>query len=353
MPPATAATEPEPTRSELLADPELYRVLSRFVQGRVPGPDAEDVVQATMADALGAADAPTSPDQLRRWVIGIARHKVADFYRRAKREMPSEVLDEVPADSAPHSARDLLRWVESELPEGGESPKTLEWMMREAGGDKLETIAAEERMPAPRVRQRVSRLRRHLRSRWLTQVGVAAAVVTAALVLYWRLRTPGTPEIVRETPLPPHSAKLPDERELRVERGRSLRREALARCAEHVWQPCLNGLDQAAELDPAGDTAEEVGAARREAADALVPTPVPPTSARQPTPAPPNTAFLPKPAPESTNDSPIRQAPKKASSKSTDIDLDQGKAKGEEGKLGNPVPQKAGPSKSDSKDSKK
>jgi DNA-directed RNA polymerase specialized sigma24 family protein len=291
MPPASASAEPVPSRRELLADPELYRALVRFVQGRVPRTDVEDVAQATLTDALEAADAPTSPDQLRRWVLGIARHKVADFFRRAKRELTSEALDEVPADSAPHSARELLRWAQRELPEGGESPKTLEWMMREAGGDKLETIAAEERMPAPRVRQRVSRLRRHLRSRWLTEVGVAAAVVTAALLLYWRLRAPGTPEIVRETPPPPRSAQPRDERQLREEEGRSLRREALARCAERQWQPCLAGLDRAAVLDPAGERTAEVEGARREAAAALLPVPAPAPSSSARAPA------RPKPAP--------------------------------------------------------
>jgi DNA-directed RNA polymerase specialized sigma24 family protein len=317
MPPASASAEPVPTRRELLADPELYRALVRFVQGRLPRPDVEDVVQATLADALEAADAPTSPDQLRRWVLGIARHKVADFFRRAKRELSSEALDEVPADSAPHSARELLRWAERELPEGGESPKTLEWMMREASGDKLESIAEEERIPAPRVRQRVSRLRRHLRSRWLTEVGVAAAVVTAALLLYWRLRAPGTPEIVRETPPPPRSAQPPDEREQRAERGRSLRREALARCTERQWQPCLEGLDRAAELDPAGERTTEVEAARREAAAAQVPVPVPTPSSSARTPAPP------KPAPLQTqskakNTQPVRPNAKKAGSDSWD-----------------------------------
>jgi DNA-directed RNA polymerase specialized sigma24 family protein len=286
MPPACASAEPVPTRRDLLADPKLHRAIVRFVQGRVPRPDVEDVVQATLTDALEAAEAPGSPDQFRRWVFGIARHNVADWFRRARRELTSEVLDEVPADSAPHSARELLRWAERELPEGGESPKTLEWMVREAGGDKLETIAAEERIPAPRVRQRVSRLRRHLRSRWLAEVGIAATVVTAALLFYWRLRAPHAPEIAGERPSP-HSSQPPDERELRAERGRALRREALARCFEQKWQPCLEGLDRAAELDPAGERTTDVAAARRAAAAARGPVPDPVPSSTAPVPVPP------------------------------------------------------------------
>ena len=77
----------------------------------------------------------------------------------------------------PQSALDLMRWAQKELPAGKENEQTLEWMLREGEGEKLETIAAEANVPAPRVRQRVSRLRRYYKARWAAQTAAVAALL--------------------------------------------------------------------------------------------------------------------------------------------------------------------------------
>ncbi len=59
------------------------------------------------------------------------------------------------------------------------SEATLRWMVREADGDKLEAIAADEALPAERVRQRVSRLRRWMRGRWLAELAVVTMLAVA------------------------------------------------------------------------------------------------------------------------------------------------------------------------------
>ena len=205
-----------------LADPALAAALSHFVRARVPEAEVQDIVQSTLAAALDADDAatPIEDEDIVRWVYGICRHKVVDWFRRARREVPRDLEDEASgqpvaaAESAPQSAMDLLRWAQKELPEGEENAKTLEWMLREGAGEKLENIAAEANLPAPRVRQRVSRLRRYYKARWAAQAAAVAALLLIALAIALALRqrkeevAPApvptlSPEPVPTTPEPP------------------------------------------------------------------------------------------------------------------------------------------------------
>jgi RNA polymerase sigma factor (sigma-70 family) len=174
-----------------LADPTLAASLSHFVRARVPSTAVEDIVQSTLTEALDAERHPELDEDIVRWVHGICRHKVMDWFRRARREVPHDLEagdDAAAAESAPQDALDLLRWAQKELPEGEENARTLEWMLREGEGEKLETIAAEANVPAPRVRQRVSRLRRYYKARWAAQVAALAALLLIALALALALR---------------------------------------------------------------------------------------------------------------------------------------------------------------------
>jgi DNA-directed RNA polymerase specialized sigma24 family protein len=197
------------------------RTLVGMVRKRVPDRDVEDIVQATLTEALSPS-APTDDGALQRWLIGVARHKIADRHRRGQRE--SFDLPEVPVDAPPHAENDLVRWAERALPAEGEEPhRTLEWMMREGDGEKLETIAESEQIPAPRVRKRVSRLRRHLRAEWKKEVALLAALGIVA-VLIWLAHRPRepvahdrlrpvpedvTPRPATSAPLAPASAPVP------------------------------------------------------------------------------------------------------------------------------------------------
>jgi DNA-directed RNA polymerase specialized sigma24 family protein len=261
-------SEPAPAdRGALLASPELRSALSRFVRGRVPEADVEDVVQATLTDALAAHKAPSEAEEVRRWVFGIAKNKIVDVHRKAKREVGSDEApgDEAVAESAPLSARDLLRWAEKELPEGEGADSTLEWMLREGAGEKLEHIAADAQLPPARVRQRVSRMRRHFRARWAAQLAAAAVLVVLAVWAIWRGRATPGPELIAPRP----EAPTPEDQ------ARELRRVALERCDAKDWKLCLEGLDRAKALDPIGDTAERIQNAREAAVRALAPEPAP------------------------------------------------------------------------------
>lgn len=312
-------------RAQWLADAELRSNLERFVRRRLRGDEASDVVQATIADALASNSAPDDAEGFRRFVYAIARNKVVDHYRRNVRELPDEEVADVAAAHDPVSARDLLRWAEEELP-SSDDKDTLEWMLREADGDKLEHIAEEAKLPAPRVRQRVSRLRRYLRRRWAAQLAAAGVVGLLLAVGYYYWQEQKAPPVVQDGP---------------VERARKLRHDALERCKARDYRPCLRGLDEARALDPAGDSVESVRAARREAERALTPVPVPtPTNSVVPapsaeidTPAPPpvDTAEAKPPAPpnrapkDTADEKPLpppKPAPRKRTKTKDGADLD-------------------------------
>lgn len=159
-----------------LADPGLRRAVEAAVRRRVRGDEAEDVVQATFTDVLAAPRLPEDDEEFRRFVFGVARNKVFDHFRRQRRD--PETLEEGDAEGGeqPLSARDILRWAEGELPDS-ESQDTLQWMLREGDGEKLEHIARDARLPAPRVRKRVSRLRKLLRERWAAELMLAGLLV--------------------------------------------------------------------------------------------------------------------------------------------------------------------------------
>lgn len=282
----------EPTRTparldadEPLGDPETRRFLVDFVRKRVPVADAEDVVQTVLLDALADEGRPTDRSELRRWLVGIARHKVADVHRRAGRAPVAEPTEQE-AGPAPLEARALAVWAEEQAASVRGADETLRWMAREGEGEKLETIAADENIPAARVRQRVSRMRRWMKERWTAELALVAALALLAFVAYELLRAPRElPEaVVPEMP----SASPPEPSPL--ERARQLRVEAFERCEHADWQRCLDGLDRAAELDPKGESEPAVTASRARARAALaVPAPTATPSASAPPVAPTST----------------------------------------------------------------
>ncbi|HET9933694.1 MAG TPA: RNA polymerase sigma factor [Polyangiaceae bacterium] len=270
-----------------LADPNLFREVQAAVRRRIQSDEALDVVQATFAEVLAARDVPADEEEFRRFVFGVARHKVFDHFRKRAREVPSDDANADEQAPEPLSARDLLRWAERELPDS-ESQHTLEWMLREGDGEKLEHIARDADVPAPRVRKRVSRLRSFLRQRWATELLLAGVVLSLGVYLYSRHRDEAehaNPEVARE--------------DAPLELARKLRRAALERCRDGAVDECIAGLDRARSLDPAGDSAPEVAEARRRATSRPLPSP----STDAPTPVPSSDA--PRPLPSSTERVPV------------------------------------------------
>lgn len=289
-----------PLADNPLGDASLRRSIESFVRRRVAAKDVDDVVQTVLCDALAAPSMPRDPKELRLWLIGIARHKVADMHRRGRREPPAE-LPEIEALPAPLEARELAAWAERQAGQERDAQKTLDWMAREGDGEKLEAIAAEERLPAARVRQRVSRMRRWMKERWRAELAAATAIVVA-LIAWWLMQPKeepapeARPDDVRSAPLPsPGPAPKSPEEE-----ARETRRVALEACAGGAYRACLDGLDAARALDPAGDTSDAVVSARRQAEAALnASEPLNDSSKSAPSPTTPTPKIAPKIAPKS------------------------------------------------------
>lgn len=197
--------------------------LIRYVRRRVPAHEAEDVVQSVLLEAATSPQRPADPASARRWIWGIARNKVVDHHRRARREVHGEAHEMVSA--APDDVDDMLRWAAREMPRGEGVEETLRWLLREADGETLDEIARDAKVPAPTVRQRVSRLRRHFRARHALLL--AGCGLLLGLLVWWATRdalpTPprvlpapeiATPEAPRDAALPAHatdaSADAPD-----------------------------------------------------------------------------------------------------------------------------------------------
>jgi DNA-directed RNA polymerase specialized sigma24 family protein len=248
--------------------PDLRAALIAMVRKRVPESEVEDIVQSTLADAIESPHAPTDSESLRRWIFGVAKNKVVDYHRRAGRETFD--MPEVAGKPAPHAEADLLRWAEKHLPPGEENKTTLDWMLREGEGEKLEWIAETEKVPAPRVRQRVSRLRRHLKTHWQKEVALLATLGVLITIFLLVLK--------KKEPEPIANENLP--------RAAEIRKVALEKCAAADWKDCVEKLDQAKQLDPAGDTRPEVRRAREDADKALSVPPVPTTENLTPPPDP-------------------------------------------------------------------
>jgi hypothetical protein len=171
-------------------------------------------------------------------------------------------------------------------------------MMREASGDRLETIAQEQRLSAPLVRQRVSRLRRYLREQWALQIAAALGLLVVLTSVYAYRQSRST-----LPPIRPDLAHV-EVHPTPVERAQVLRHEALDACQKEQWQNCLDTLERAKQLDPKGDETSAVQEARAGASAALRPAPAPvPSSSSAPAPTskpvpPPTPAKKMKPQPK-------------------------------------------------------
>lgn len=268
--------------SSSVIGPDLRVALVGMVRKRVPESEVEDIVQATLADAISSPHAPEDSEALRRWIFGIAKNKVVDYHRRAGRE--TFEVPELPDCPTPHVEADLLRWAEKHLPPGDENQTTLDWMLREGEGEKLERIAETENVPATSVRQRVSRLRRHFKSHWQKEVALLATLGVLVTTLAFVLRKKDPEPISNEDGSPAFE----------------LRKVGIDKCRATEWKECIEKLDAAKQLDPAGDARPEVRQAREKANDALSHPPVP-TPTPMPTLTPDNVTPPPLPLPSATS----------------------------------------------------
>jgi hypothetical protein len=142
-------------------------------------------------------------------------------------------------------------------------------------------VAVEARAPeeAPPVKARMAV--RRLRAVWLAAAMLAALLLVLALMNGAAIVAAFKGDTIRPDD-DPHPWKSAPTRE---ERATSVREQALAACDEARWTACAAKLDEARAMDPAGESAPRVAAARKAMADAAK-TP-PPREKPAPLKAPP------------------------------------------------------------------
>lgn len=261
-------------------DSRLRRALVAFARRHVPERDAEDVVQTAIAAALESGSAPQDELGRRRWLFAIVRHKAMDWHRARRRDRLGDPPFE-PSEEPDGDERALYEWAQRELPAGDDAARTFELMLREGDGEKLEHLALEANVPAARLRQRVSRLRRHFRHRWALAVGTLILLIAAGAALVAR-RSPVPVPIAKEEIAPPSSE----------ERAAPIVRRASEACARERWDECERAIDEARIIHPPSFETTEVRAMRAAIERAKAPPPPPPRR-RAPT-------TLPAPSPDST-----------------------------------------------------
>ncbi len=101
-------------------------MLYRFALARVgDGTQAEDLVQETLLAALQAKASFAGGASERTWLIGILKHKIADFFRKSSRES-SEEFDEDTAQLNMEGAFDARGHWQIEISDWAEPERSLE-----------------------------------------------------------------------------------------------------------------------------------------------------------------------------------------------------------------------------------
>jgi RNA polymerase sigma-70 factor, ECF subfamily len=154
--------------SPSLTNPALRSQLLAYARRRVGAADqAEDLVQEALTQAIAQpppASVMESESGLIRWLTVMVRNKAIDQSRR-ERFRSDVTAEEQSADPlATLEARDALRHLESSERHETRDEQPLRWVLREAEGEALSEIAEAEELPAPVVRQRISRFRSRLRA---------------------------------------------------------------------------------------------------------------------------------------------------------------------------------------------
>jgi len=267
---------PTSKRDQLLTDRAVHAGVRDVLRARrVPEADRDDLLQETL---WAAHRSPTLPDESAQWVkfaCGIARNRANEYWSSPqRREVPLEAAGEeavaaVPADAA--STRDLIEKLTAETPR--HRWPVLEWLARMAVGESLVEIAREEGVDYNVAHKRVTTLRRELRAK-AAQWGVAVAVLALLVGGAWYVLRP-KPETAQREERPVPVAVEPPRAPTPEEKAQGLREEAREACGAGQWDRCEDRLDEAKQLDPAGEDNPLIQSLRRKAQGARHPEPAP------------------------------------------------------------------------------
>jgi DNA-directed RNA polymerase specialized sigma24 family protein len=254
-------------RDALPRDKALLEKLRKTACKHVPASDVEDVLQETLTAACRAPRLPGgSGEECRKYAFGILRFKIADHWEDQKKQQ--DIAEKAEAHAAAQAVdadhvgnRDFVdKLVTFVKPHQHSDLRCL--LRHKIRGVPMTTIARERGEEYEAFAKRMNRLWRQLQT--------AVSAMGGAFVLLFVLLQP-RPErplavdepgevALTEPAVSTHYGEADPMNFAKVLRG-----EAFRACMNNKWQECLDGLDAARELDPAGDSDWVVAAAREDA----------------------------------------------------------------------------------------
>jgi DNA-directed RNA polymerase specialized sigma24 family protein len=266
-----ALAMPQRTYPPPFDDEELRKSARRMIRRQgVPRADVDDVIQLVAMAVSVCTTLPSKEPDRTKYLFGMTRNIAIDFAngvrKRVDRVPRGDTIPRVPGPRGPSlETLDFARRVQAVAAE--RDPQAAEWAVRSTMEGEDQTVIAEEAgVPVNRVRKRIERLFRWVRNN-TDKLALVALVVGLAGVWTW-LRQ-------RETGVA--SPRPEQEAESQKDRAERIRSKAASECAAKMWHDCLDSLDRARDIDPAGDSEPRVDDMRREAEAALArePSPVP------------------------------------------------------------------------------
>lgn len=138
--------------------------LRRFVARRVPGPDADDVLQDALLRVHLGVGALRSAEHLAPWVYRVARSAIIDHHRRSRTNDPlgEDTPDELP-EAPTEDVRRMLAACVAPFLEQLPADQAEALRLTDLGGLTQSEAAARLGVPLPTLKARVQRGRRKLR----------------------------------------------------------------------------------------------------------------------------------------------------------------------------------------------
>lgn len=234
---------------------------------RLPEWEIEDIFQDACVSALDEDDWPAEEKPTLSWLFKITRNTCYDHLRAQKRrrdrEVPLDDLDVSAETQERDEGKDLKDFIEVTSLEKPQIASGIAMLVEHRVlGEDVKDIAVKHAIPVRLVYERMGSARAVIRSGYPIGGGLVAAIAFLLLLI----RFPGDdgrgvgaghdqlPDGgISSIPLPP----TPDPAELRT--------RALELCHERRYEPCLEGLNRARRIDPAGEKDPKVIQARQEA----------------------------------------------------------------------------------------
>jgi DNA-directed RNA polymerase specialized sigma24 family protein len=268
----------DPGHAEHVTSPDVQRAIASQLQACGVAPkNVPDAAQDVTLELLVKRNPPADMAGCLALARHIARQRAIDHLRKNKRRGKYDVgLTDTPDDhtAADHASPELtdpldrkkqLELIEEKRADGSISEKAARILELDAQGLSAVEVGKEVNLAPQTVRNTLSAVKRELRVAWAKRVGSVLGALCALWLIVWAAR-PREDQVASPPPPEPSTSVQSAEPQGTQEaqrRGAELRERAIEACKRAAFDACRRDLDDARTLDPAGEAAPRVQAARR------------------------------------------------------------------------------------------